>query len=336
MTYKIPQKNLIMTKLNLISFIVLFLLFSCRNSEKTLPSITGKAGEVVVVINNNLESSEAGQALKKILTQQVSGLPQAEPTLDYVNIPEGTFSNIFKTHRNIIICELNKAEEKGKIIVKKDVWSRPQIFINIIASNETILNELILKNEELILKTILDAENKRIVDNYSEFEDKSITAEIKKKYNISLKIPKGFTLDLSKDNFAWISHETPQISQGIFIYYYNYTDTSQFNNSNLIQARDEFLKKYVPGPRENSYMSTEHNYDINFYEFMLDSLYIAKLNGLWKVEGDYMGGPFVSYSTPDLKRNRLITVEGYVYAPRFDKRNYIRQLEGILTTLKVL
>lgn len=325
-----------MNKINIILILALLLFFSCRDAEKTLPTITGKAGEVVVVINNNLENSEAGQTLKKILTQEVIGLPQSEPTFDYVNIPENAFTNIFKSHRNIIICEIDKSEEKGQIIIKKDVWARPQIFINIKASNESLLKNLISNNESLILSSILNAENKRIVDNYTQFEDKAITSEIQKKYDISLKIPKGFTLDLAKDNFAWVSHETPQLSQGIFIYYYNYADTSQFNKTNLIQARDEFLQKYVPGPRENSYMSTEHNYEINYHEFMVDSTYIAKLMGLWKVEGDYMGGPFVSYSTPDLKRNRVVTVEGYVYAPRFEKRNYIRQLEGILSTMKVL
>lgn len=326
-----------MNKINTILIVVALILNSCKNkTEKTLPIITGKAGEVVVVINNNIETSQAGQTLKKILTTEVVGLPQSEPTLDYINIPLNAFTNIFKTHRNIIICEINKSEEKGKIIVKKDVWARSQIFINIISNNETILENLIKNNEELILTTILDAENKRIVDNYTQFEDKSVTNEIKKKYEISLKIPKGFTLDIAKDNFAWITHETPQISQGIFIYYYNYTDTNQFSKDSLVHVRDEFLKKYVPGPRENSYMSTEHNYEINYHEFLIDSTYIVKLMGLWKVEGDYMGGPFVSYSTPDIKKNRLVTVEGYVYAPRYDKRNYIRQLEGILSTIKVL
>ncbi|OFX49612.1 MAG: hypothetical protein A2046_05975 [Bacteroidetes bacterium GWA2_30_7] len=324
-----------MNKISIIIVLIVFF-YSCRNKEKTLPTITGKAGEVVVVIDNNLENLEAGQALKKILTKEVDALPQPEPTFDYINIPSNAFTNIFKTHRNIIICEINKSEEKGKIIVKKDVWARPQIFINIIANNDSILNKLITDNEKLILSSILDAENQRIVDNYTKYEDKIITKEIAKKYDISLKIPKGFSLDLAKDNFAWISHETPQISQGIFLYYYNYTDTNQFSKDSLIQVRDEFLKKYVPGPRENSYMSTEHNYEIHYHEFNIDSMYIARLVGLWKVEGDYMGGPFVSYSTPDIKRNRLITIEGYVYAPRFDKRNYIRQLEGILSTIKVL
>ncbi len=46
-----------------------------------------------------------------------------------------------------------------------------------------------------------------------------------------------------------------------------------------------------------------------------------------------MGGPFISLSTFDKERNRIVTVEGFVYAPKFDKRNYLRQVEAILYTL---
>jgi hypothetical protein len=32
----------------------------------------------------------------------------------------------------------------------------------------------------------------------------------------------------------------------------------------------------------------------------------------------------------DEARGRLVTLEGYAYAPYFDKRPYIREVEGIL------
>jgi len=38
----------------------------------------------------------------------------------------------------------------------------------------------------------------------------------------------------------------------------------------------------------------------------------------------------------DKKRNRIITVEGFVFAPRYDKHNYIRKLEAILYSLKIV
>ena len=48
-----------------------------------------------------------------------------------------------------------------------------------------------------------------------------------------------------------------------------------------------------------------------------------------------MGAPFIGLSAVDKKRNKVITVEGYVYAPKFDKLNYIRQMEAILYTFEI-
>ncbi len=46
-----------------------------------------------------------------------------------------------------------------------------------------------------------------------------------------------------------------------------------------------------------------------------------------------MGGPFVSYTFTPPANSDIITVEGFVYAPRFDKRNYVRHLEAILSSI---
>jgi hypothetical protein len=83
-------------------------------------------------------------------------------------------------------------------------------------------------------------------------------------------------------------------------------------------------------------MTTEMQVFPIFRSYMLSKKYTAELRGLWRVEGDFMGGPFVSISQIDEQRNRIVTVEGYVYAPKYNKREYIRQLEAILYTIKFL
>ena len=51
------------------------------------------------------------------------------------------------------------------------------------------------------------------------------------------------------------------------------------------------------------------------------------------MRNEAMGGPFVSHSRVDEKNNRVITVEGFVYAPEKMKRGLMRRLEGSLYTL---
>ena len=59
------------------------------------------------------------------------------------------------------------------------------------------------------------------------------------------------------------------------------------------------------------------------------------MRGLWKVVGDMMGGPFVSHIRLDEQNQRIVVVEGFVYAPETNKRNYIRRLEASLFTLRL-
>lgn len=56
----------------------------------------------------------------------------------------------------------------------------------------------------------------------------------------------------------------------------------------------------------------------------------AELRGFWDVENDFMGGPFVSYSTLDEATGRVLTIDGYVYSPKLDKRNFMREVEHLV------
>ena len=64
--------------------------------------------------------------------------------------------------------------------------------------------------------------------------------------------------------------------------------------------------------------------------------YCGVLRGLWEMEGDMMGGPFVSFARLDEVNNRVVVAEGFVYAPETDKKkNMMRRLEASLHTLRL-
>jgi hypothetical protein len=143
-------------------------------------------------------------------------------------------------------------------------------------------------------------------------------------------------MDVDSSNFVWLASETPLSSQGIFIYFYPYTDENTFTPEYLVEKRDKFLKKFVPGPSPNTWMATEDLLPPSFNEFKLDEKYYSELRGLWKLQNGFMGGPFVSFSTVDESRMRVVTVEGFVYAPSEEKRELLRQVESILYTLEIV
>lgn len=312
------------------------LLLSCK-SERTplLPNITGRAGEVVLVVNANLWENRTGNSFLEFLASDVEVLPQSEPMFNPVNIPWTAFTNIFKTHRNLILLSLNPEESQAKMIVRRNVWARPQLVIEISAPSDSSLANFAWNQSERIVNYLLAAERDRIIENYRKFEKREIGETLMSRHQLSLVIPAGYSLDVENENFLWIANETPRTSQGIFVYYYNYEREDTFTPGFLINKRNEVLKSNVPGPVRNSHMSTETIIPPMFREYMKEGRYFAELRGLWKVENDFMGGPFVSITTLDEKRNRVITVEGFVYMAAGEKRNLLRQVEAILHTLEI-
>ncbi len=316
---------------------MVLLIYSCKyNSETLKPRISGLSGEIILVIPQNKWESAMGDTLRKLFSYDQPALPQPEPIFDIIQIPPNKFSKIFSTHRNIVNIKIDSKYTEPGISMANDQWAVPQLVINVTAPNDSACINMLIENSDLIIDKINDAERQRVLYSYKKYQETDISRKLKKKYHLRLYIPKGYTLDVDSADFVWLSSETPLSSQGIFIYFYPYNDRNVFLPENLIRKRNEVLKKHVNGPVENTWMTTEDLLTPVYTEFEKDSLYFAKLQGLWKLQNGFMGGPFVSISTVDEERNRVVTLEGFVYAPNDDKREFLRQVESILYSVEIL
>jgi hypothetical protein len=94
------------------------------------------------------------------------------------------------------------------------------------------------------------------------------------------------------------------------------------------------MEKNLPGERAGMYMTTD-TLCTAVKPIAVHGKFAYEMRGLWVVKGDCMGGPYVSFSRVDEENNRVIVVEGFVYAPEKMKRGLIRRLEGALYTLKL-
>lgn len=311
--------------------------YSCDKGTKgkrtLLPNVTGAAGEVVIVLSNSVINESIGKTFKDLLEEEYPMIPQSEPLFNVVMIPNSGFSDIFKTHRNIIIVKVGNEFDKAQIVTQRDVWAAPQTLLNIVGPTYPAIEELIKADKDRLVQLLEQAERDRIVQNAIKYEAEGIRTLLENKFDISMYFPKGYRMNLDTTDFVWISFETPNTTQGIFIYQYPYTDVNTFTAEYLIEKRNTLLKQYVPGPTKGSYMITESIIPPSFKPLMFKGRYFGQLRGLWDVYSHPMGGPFISLTTVDEERNRVLTVEGFVYAPKFNKRNYLRQVEALLQTL---
>lgn len=327
-----------MKNIQYIIIIVTILFSSCGGSNESplLPKTSGAAGEVLVITTQGQWKGPIGESYREVLEATEDILPQPEPVFTVVHVPRDGFSKIFHTHRNIILTKVGPEYKEAKILVQKDVWATPQLLLNVVAPDNKAAAALIKEKRDRIFSLLIDAERKRIRQNYKINLDGEIYQMLRKEHHISLVVPSSYEVALDSGNFIWLESKIPDLIQGIFIYYYDYTDTSMFSKDYQIEKRNNLLRKFVPGPDPGSYMTTETIIDPIYSEFMYKEQFYTELKGLWKLEKGFMGGPFVSVSTVDQKRNRIVTVEGFVFAPKFQKRTYLRQMESIIYSLEIL
>ena len=306
-------------------------LVSCNNQKALLPNISGKAGEVLVVIEKEDWEGALGNATRELLAKDCPFLVMREPLYSLANVTHGGFGNMFKVHRNIVFFDLKADEAEAGVRYLESVWADSQCVVEIKAPNASRAVELLAVNGGSIISYIEQAERNRVLHSTYRYEDKSLAIKIAAIFGGCLHLPSGYKFKKQADDFIWIADEKYYTNQGILVYRYPAAgDASDFAINNLIRNRNAILRENVPGMQENSFMTTGQipTPTVEFMKFKGRSF--AQTRGYWEVENDFMGGPFVSHAfySPDGKY--IVVAEAFVYAPKYDKRQYLRQTESLL------
>ncbi len=311
-----------------------------QNSDAFKPSVTGRNGEVLVVINDDIKSDTAGRYLASILTENVLGLSAPEPLFDMQTVPHGYFNDVMSTFRNIIDVVVNDTISTNTVACYNNMWAQPQAYISIRANNKKALLPLIESNHIKIVSFITKLERDRQIAYNKRVPHIALCEEIAKQWGVTLSIPNTFSRcsPKNKTDMSWVRIDTDESNINLLIYSLPYVDESSLTIPYLLSQRDSLLKANIEGPA-GSYMCTETRFgldEIVYNSGKYNGMDIAELRGLWRMEGYAMGGPFLLRAHHDTINNRIIVTDGFVYYPSKDKkRNLIRQLEAIMYTLTV-
>lgn len=312
--------------------VFVLLLTSCGDRKKALlPNVSGKAGEVIVVVEKQYWGSRLGQCLRDHLAADCPFLPQKEPLYTLADVPPSAFSNLFQLHRNLVLCDVSPQIDSASIKFGQDVWASPQCVVRINAPTEEEAVRLVNENAEHIVNFIETAERDRVIANTKQYQESSLRPPVQKVFGGSPYFPSGYICKKYTEDFVWIAYETTYVNQAILIYKTPIQGKqADFSVEALVARRNEVMKENVPGMFDNTYMTTSAfaTPSVRFVKYK--GRHFAEMRGFWEVYNDYMGGPFVSHSFYSKDGAFLITAEAFVYAPKFNKRHYLRQVESLL------
>lgn len=315
------------------SFAILALcaaLAGCKGTETLLPNVSGKAGEVIVVIEKEDWEGELGNEVRTLLASDCPYLAQQEPLYTLVNVAPGSFADLFKIHRNIVFVDPDSSVDSSRVVLGRDIWARPQCVVQVKAKDSQSAAQLVKSEGAKIYAAIEQAERDRVIANSIRYEEASIAPQVREVFGGSGHYPMGYKLRKKSADFIWIADDKQYTMQDILIYRYPVTESEPFRVENIIAHRNEILKANVPGMFDNTWMTTSTAFPVTVEYARYHGRDFAQTRGYWEVENDYMGGPFVSHSFYSRDGSEIIVTEAFVYAPKFDKRHYLRQVESIL------
>ncbi len=320
----------------LLAALMMLTAFACKNKDTGYkPNVGGKAGEMLVVMDDKIKTSPGGEELQKLLRETYLGLPQEEPHFKMSVAPHRSFSNFMRTIRNIVMVRIKPNTEEETVKYYRDRWARPQAVVVMTARDTAGLKRLVEGDQLKILSFFNKAERERYITSYKKYPSDELIKQVDSTFKVRLSVPNSLSSKKATPSFLWMNEAANWGFQGMFMYEFPYVGEGTFSKEYLLNKRDSILRKNVPGPSEGSFMTTEHQFPVLYKKATINDNEVVELRGLWKVQNDLMGGPFILQAHHDKKNNRVVVTDGFVYSPeKPDKRDKIRQMEALMYTLK--
>ena len=307
---------------------------SKKKKSLLMPNASGLPYEMLVVMDDDQWDRPLGRAVFNVLDSDVPGLPQSERSFRISRVePDGFNSNMFKIMRNVIKVDIQNIYTQPKFKFARNVYSYPQMIMTLQAPDEESLTEYINNNQQSIIDFFTKAEMNREIENLRERHNPEVSRLAEEILGVDIWVPWGLNKFKKGKDFLWASTNVGKKDMNLVLYSYPYTDKNTFTLDYFLQKRDSVMKANIPGGPKGSYMTTNHDY-VYVEDGTVRGKYAQIARGLWRIQGDRMGGPFVSHSRVDEANGRVVVAEAFIYAPESLKRDLLRRMEAALYTLQ--
>jgi len=292
--------------------VFLFILSACSEGIKTLPSSTGILSEVIFVVEDALWENQVKDLAFRTFGVPIQGLTQDESSFRVIQVNHSEFKSILKTHKNIVIIAKNVPTSN-----QQDKWANDQLVVQLEFKHED--NELTKDLNKV--KAIFEFREIRILRNsISKSSQKIQEKYIKEEFNIETLIPSEYTIIKDTVALFWATYNPEKQEEIKHLFIFSFEPKEINLQQEVLQKTDSIFAKYLLGAKHGQHVKIEGMFSPVYSE--------NSYRGLWKLNGGFMGGPFL-IKTYFIDKKVVVTV-GLIFAPNNRKRKYIKTFEAIL------
>lgn len=338
------------------------------------PGSSGQPFEVMVIGDKIQDRTDLKKMIDSAFKKVYPALPQPEPWFitNYVNAEN--FTKIHRRHKSLLFVSSLKDDDRTNALVankmfsqkalqqiadqrelsidqKKDVYARPQTAAFLSAPSRKDLKQGLLDKRNTLIR-IFDRQETRTMKEklYSAGKGQiTLNKQLRDGMDFYFKVPVGYKKaeligknETSKklkeakiDAFAWFRLDTDNSIQNVMAYTRSFEDKRMLEREYVKKARNQVTKAFVDGPADGSFMQIEDRYELETSNERINGLKAKEYRGLWRMEGAQMGGPFIHYAIHDPANDRVIYLDGFVYAAGERKKPFAKRVETILQTTRI-
>jgi hypothetical protein len=323
--------------------------FGCKGIKR---ASQGTLGMVLVVMDSTRWTSASADAIYESFGRLERTVPQPEPIYDlqFYSITKPKDIDFLKKQRNLIIAAtLDENTNTGRWVqsllspevlerVKSgknfafpltDRWALDQWVMVLVAPTDSALAMSILDAQEGLISGLDEVEFKRqTYELFRNGERKDLADSLWTKYGFRLRLQQDYKWNADTAGFVSFNRHLDDNMRWVWVHWKdNFLKPEKISAGFINPMRDSLMKIYVRGTRDSSFVKTEYFGPIKTKFLKINGRYAMETRGLWRMENDLMGGPFVNYTIYDEYQHRLYLVEFAQFAPKYKKMRFVRQFE---------
>ena len=331
------------------------------------PAAVGREGEVVVVMDSTHWNGVLGDAVRGNVAPYLGTLPAPEREFNLRRlslISQTTLETIQKQKNIIFVAPLADSTREAEflrsrldpqaleairggnvsIIPRRDLWRSGQQVIYVFGETvESIVAELENRGEDIRYQ-FNDITRQRVeLDMFDKGRQTDMEQALLDKHGFGIKIQHDYFTAIDTTDFVWLRRVIDSNSwRSLFVFYIDDFNPANLNPEWIMAARDRLTETHIRGNVEG-FVAIDYRRELTTENVDFLGRFAFEMRGLWhmverKDDGDLaewgMGGPFVNYTFYDDDSRRLYMIDGMVFAPGYDKREFLRHMEVIAHTFQ--
>lgn len=346
-----------------------FFLAGCEGDYR--PRAIGKEGEVTVVMDSSLWTGAVGDTFRETVTPWVNTLPQPERYFEIRHLElssERVYENIQDLKNVVVVAPLSDSTNEANflrrrlsdqarqavldgqtaVVSKPNLWRRSQRVYFVTAATPDALVSALKEQGNSIQSTFKEVTLERMErEMYDDARQFALEDSLMERHGFAVNVQHDFQLavDTTTDStgFVWLRRILAKTRREFFVYYEENASPSQITPEWIYETRDSLTREYLRGSVAG-FVRIDYRRTLQTDQIEFEGRYGYETRGLWHMvaatdeEGEFRsvggGGPFVTYAFYDQATDRVYLLDGSVFAPEFNKLEFLRQMEVMAHTFR--